>query len=899
LAEQTYARLAESEQEPARRILVRLADTPDHGGALVRRRVPLDELADDAGRALTVLADSRLVTVDEGAVEVAHEALLREWPRLRAWLDDDAEGRRLLQHLAHAARDWDAGGRDPGELYRGTRLGAAADWAAAHEGELNARERDFLAAGRAAAEQEAERQARANRRLRGLVLGVAGVLAVAIVAGLVALHQRSEARSAAVVADAQRLGAQALVDDRLDHAALLARAGVALDDDFATRSSLLSVLLRAPAAVGAVDYGGKLFAAAFSPDQKLMAVGDEAGHVIIYDARTRLLLGTPYRIDGGLVQSLDFSSDSHTLAAGSFDPAAPFNNSVVDLIDPRTRRRRVRVVLDRMHESAPFIGALTAYVPRTDDLLVNQVNGNFDVPSVLYRIDGKTGAIEARRPIGEHGGQRISVTADGSRAFLSSGGDDRTWAIDPRTLRIVRTYPVGAWDGVVSPDGTLYALGGEDGRVRLLDLRSGRVHVLAGGRHRGGVDRMMFTPDGRTLVTAGDDGRVMAWDVAHRAFSQSFAAHTGAVSGLAVSPDGRTAVSTGVDGRVVLWDLVGDRRLDRPFPAVTPFEVNDTPRGIAASPDGRTLAYSGSDGTVSLVDVDTLGRQGTVHALRGFAAGVAFSPDGRLLAVCGKGPRISLWDAHTLARVAELAAFRKDSYCQGIAFSPDSRRLAASGGHDTPSYGGETRIWDVAGRTLTRYRSSEGAPSLAFSPGGDLLAVATVVGDAEVRDSRTGRLVAKLPTQGADSRSVAFSPDGKTVVVGQYDGLAVSYSTANWRPVAAPLRAHTARITYLDFTADGRTLATASADGTAALWDVASQKPVGSPLRFAPESFMAAAFARGGRYLFAIPTHGAGVRFDMSPAAWERQACLIAGHDLTRAEWADAVPGRPYRTVCG
>ena len=394
--------------------------TPDHGGALVRRRVPLDELADDAGRALTVLADSRLVTVDEGAVEVAHEALLREWPRLRAWLDDDAEGRRLLQHLAHAARDWDAGGRDAGELYRGTRLAAAADWAAAHESELNAREREFVAASAAAADQEADRRARANRRLRGLVVGIAAVLAVALAAGLVALHQRGEARDAAVVADAQRLGAQALVDDRLDHAALLARAGVALNDDVATRSSLLSVLLRTPAAVGAVDYGGKLFAAAFSPDQKLLAVGDERGGVTVYDAATRVPLGPPYLIHGGLIQSLAFSADGRMLAAGSFDPADPFQNSVVDLIDPLTRQRRAHVVLDRMHEPAPFIGALTAYVPRSDDLLVNQVNGNQDVPSVLYRVDAATGAIEGRRAIGTTGGERVSVTADGSRAFLSS-----------------------------------------------------------------------------------------------------------------------------------------------------------------------------------------------------------------------------------------------------------------------------------------------------------------------------------------------------------------------------------------------------------------------------------------------------------------------------------------------
>ena len=106
------------------------------------------------------------MTADEGTLEVAHEALLREWPRLRGWLEEDAEGRRLHQHLIHAASEWQAGGRDPGELYRGARLASALDWAAGHEGDLNELERGFLDESRAEAELEAERQRQANRRLR-------------------------------------------------------------------------------------------------------------------------------------------------------------------------------------------------------------------------------------------------------------------------------------------------------------------------------------------------------------------------------------------------------------------------------------------------------------------------------------------------------------------------------------------------------------------------------------------------------------------------------------------------------------------------------------------------------------------------------------------------------------
>ena len=242
LAERAYRRLSEPQRERARAILLRLADAEQP--TPVRRRVALAELEverdEDAAGALAVLTESRLVTVDEDTVEVAHEALLREWPRLRGWLADDAEGRRLHQHLIHAAAEWQGSGRDQAELYRGARLASALDWASGHERELNELEREFLEESRAASEREAERQRRTNRRLRTLLAGVGVLLALALVAGVIALSERQGARSAATAETAQRLGAEALTEERLDRALMLANTGVALDDSLATRSNLLS-----------------------------------------------------------------------------------------------------------------------------------------------------------------------------------------------------------------------------------------------------------------------------------------------------------------------------------------------------------------------------------------------------------------------------------------------------------------------------------------------------------------------------------------------------------------------------------------------------------------------------------------------------------------------------------
>jgi WD40 repeat protein len=898
LAEKTYASLSEPERVAARRILLRLADAGEHGAGFVRRRVPLDELEADrdehAAGALATLIDSRLVTADGETLEVAHEALLREWPRLRGWLEEDADGRRLHLHLINAARDWHAS-----ELYRGARLATTLDWQAGHAGELNELERAFLRDSRVEAEHEHDYQRRTNRRLRSLLAGAAVLLAIAVVAGVVALNQRGEARSAALTADAQRLGAEALNQTSLDQAALFARAGVALDDSAATRGDLLSVLQRMPAAIGVVDHGAPMYGAAISPDGKLMALGDDRGTVVVYDAATHRPLGRPYSFGTGLIQNVRFSPDGGTLAVSSFDQNAPTNSSGrLDLIDPRTGARRLHWEAPAVPGSAPFVYADVTFLPHGHDLLVRPVNGTGPASqaSPVYRVDGATGALKDRLQVGHStAGYNASETADRRHMFLTSWQDDRTWELDTERLRVVRSWPVGDVAGAVSPDGREFGLGSAAGRVRVLDLASGRVRPLHGG-HRGEVSRLLFAPDGRTLVTAGHDGQILVWDVDRGRVEQRFAGHSREIDGLDLTADGRTLVSASIDGRAILWDLAGDRRLDKRFSTGTPFDVSFTPRGIAVSPDGETLALTHSDGTVDLIDAATLQRRSVLRALDAPATAVAFSPGGRLLAVTGVGGRVTLWDARTLAPAGEL---RMPVNSDAIAFSSDGKLLAAAEEDvaNPLNKGGPLRVWDVRRRALTGFRGGSAANSIAFSPDGSLLAAAETERGTEVRDAHTGRLVKRLVT--ADfARSVAFSPDGELLFVGQYDGRGHLFSTASWKPVGRPLEGHTARITTAQFTADSRTLVTAGADGTAVLWDVQTQKPIGSPIALAPNTFASAALSPDGARLFAVSTSGEGIRLDTSPADWKQHACLVAGRNLTADEWADALPGRPYQPVC-
>jgi hypothetical protein len=225
LAEDAFEQLSADQRTAARSILLRLAG--GEGGTFTRRRASLSELdletSEDVRRVISVLSEWRLVTVRHDELEVAHEALLREWPRLRAWLEEDAEGRKLHRHLIESAKEWQRTGRDPGELYRGARLAAALDFATDHPSELNELEREFVDASREASERESTRMRRTNRRLRLLLAGAGSFLAVALGAGIVAgvkwqdsQHESARAAKAARAALAREVASAANVESAND-----------------------------------------------------------------------------------------------------------------------------------------------------------------------------------------------------------------------------------------------------------------------------------------------------------------------------------------------------------------------------------------------------------------------------------------------------------------------------------------------------------------------------------------------------------------------------------------------------------------------------------------------------------------------------------------------------------
>ena len=220
-ADNVFEQLSSDQQTIARNIFLRLTEPGEEGAQDTRRRVPPAELvlgADEAPAVeavLNILADSRLITTGENTVQVAHEALIREWPMLRQWLDQNREGLRLHRQLTEAAQAWITLDRDADALYRGARLAQAVEWAADHGDRLNELETEFLQASRSVAEAErqhaidqAQREGR-SRLIRRALAVVTVAFLVAVLFGGIAFFARGAAERQRRIVLAQSLASLA------------------------------------------------------------------------------------------------------------------------------------------------------------------------------------------------------------------------------------------------------------------------------------------------------------------------------------------------------------------------------------------------------------------------------------------------------------------------------------------------------------------------------------------------------------------------------------------------------------------------------------------------------------------------------------------------------------------
>jgi WD40 repeat protein/class 3 adenylate cyclase len=830
LAEASYRELTDPEREVARRMLLRLAGV-EQSDVVTRRRVQTSELDVDtdpvAAAVLARLTQDRLLTMSDSTVEVAHEALLREWPRLRGWLEEDVQGHQLRQHLTQAAKQWETRGSDASEVYRGARLSAALDWASAHGSDLNELERTFLAESRQASERDAERQRRTNRRLRGLLVGTAVFLVLALVAGGLALVQNRRAQDEAVraenqarIATARELAAAAVANLSVDPERSILLAAEALD---VTGEAALPPVEEAEEALHRalqesrvalrLQQGRGSVGIAVSPDGSRFATTGDDGTATVRETDTGKGLLT-LRGHEGAVNGVAFSPDGSLLATTGEDRTAQVWDA----------ESGTRIHVLRGHRD-PVLG--TAFSPDGSLLATSSGDGTVRIWNV---VEG-TRHLLLKGPPGEEffnfGSLTPAFSPDGSRVV--SGGWFSTPIWDLATRKISMQLPGFASAVAFSPDGTRVATA-DQLDVQTWDAQTAaRLTTLSG--HTGDVIGIAYSPDGRRIATGGDDGLAQVWDAETGHSLMSLAGHAIGVNHVAFTPDGDRLLTGGADGTARLWDISPTGGRDW----LTVRGAANRQSGVAFSPDGTSFAVPGQVTGVTIRDVDTGAKIVTLEGHDARIRRMAFSPDGTRLAGSA-GSRfedaevanndVPIWDVTTGELVTTLVGH--EGQVTSVAYSPQGRRIA------TGSYDGFIRLWDassgtevhavdvIAPRSPRREAEFEGVVALAFSPDGRWL-VSDGVGRSRsltVWDADTLERRWKLPGHAEVIQDVAFGPDG-TVVTAGFDGTAKVWDLESARELAT-LEGHTGPLLAVAVSPDGALVATGSLDGAAKLWDLAT-----------------------------------------------------------------------------
>jgi DNA-binding SARP family transcriptional activator/WD40 repeat protein/tRNA A-37 threonylcarbamoyl transferase component Bud32 len=885
-ADQIYGDLSPDDQQSVRRLFTRLI-TPGDGADDTRQRVRRTELAGIDPDVIDIYGEARLLSFDrdpatrEPTVEVAHEALIRSWPRLRDWVDEDRDGLRALRHLATTAHAWSGSGRDDAELYRGGRLEGAEQFAAEHPDVLNEVEQQFLGASVGQREREVATERRRLRRLRGLLAAVALIAVIAVIAGAIAFQQRNRSRDARTESDLRRLVAESANQIESDRrlGLLMAVEAHRIDPSPDTLGAIQRVLVNAPtnwlgSLSGATPYTG----AAFLDTTTLAALGPHG--LDIWDLGTRTVTNT---VDVPAEAGQLVVSDDRTLLAvghqnGTWEILDTDGFAVVENGDIGTPVYAIALDSDGTRAA---VGGIDGIVTITDiaglgpDRVIDQ---GFRVEDLAFDPSGRllavgTGSLDGSAAVfdattGEALGPDIRVEGGADIVAWHDRGlfvaMNHTGAVfDPLTggavldgLQLEGTYSVVGRSQTVN--GGVILLSSE-GMIERLSAGSDQVDVVGADSQVGDIQAVTTDPSGATVAAVGAAGISL------------FSTDGRGTLAVRTLPTTAPAVDLSEDGSIAMTsDSFAERLTDiwNLADPASPPETLEPYRQVLGSHDSFYLV--GWEPTSPIVSTRALWQDRTLAPITAGPAApslnAALSPDGTTLVVDnGRDPTdgmVTVIDLSSDEVVARLDAIRRDDDVDGnLHFAAD----------------------------------------IEFSPDGGLLVITTWRGGVHFYDTDSWTSARASLRPGDGFMGIDFTSDGTRALTLDWDRREIELRDASTFDVVFGPKPAITSINVggqsPDITADDRHAIVGGGPTGATLLDLETLEAVGEEFPYIHTPWPASLAAEAN--LLATATDHGTVIWNVDVDEWPQIACRAAGRNMTHTEWTQVGPAdEAYRATC-